>query len=277
MKILINGSEQECVSVFDRGFSYGDGLFETIRITHGSIPLLELHLDRLRNSCIRLSIRYPGDNIFRQEAFALSQLYPEAILKIVLTRGVSTRRGYTPYHDSDSTRILIVSEYAGDATVYAKQGIDTLLCQHRLSRNQALAGMKHLSMLEYVLAAAEMQSRPVQEGIVCDTENYVIEGTRTNLFLVSNDCLYTPDLSYAGVAGVMRNKLLSIASMLGIKTEIRCFDISMFTIATEVFVSNSTIGVWPVRRINDMTFQIGGITRQLQQAVSKIFASGSHA
>lgn len=271
MRVLINGLEQSQVSVFDRGFLYGDGLFETMRVSGGRIPLLEKHLARLKRSCARLQMSYPGDEIFYAELPLLCIEYPNAILKIILTRGVSAKRGYSPSDDSIQNRILIVSEHAASGTHFEQSGVDIILCKYCLSRNAHLAGIKHLSMLDYVLASAELKSKPVQEGLLRDTEGFVIEGTKTNLFLIKGNKLYTPDLSYSGVEGVMRNQVLGIATHFDMCTEIGRVNIEALYAADEVFITNSTIGIWPVKKIENRPFEIGQYTRRLQAEVQSLF------
>lgn len=275
MKILINGSERNQISVLDRGFAYGDGLFETVRVIDGRIPLLEHHLHRLARSCERLHMDYPGDHIFNYELFPLCEHYSNAVLKIILTRGVSDTRGYIPPENTRQNRILIISPQPVSSLLHEKEGIETVLCEYRLARNSQLAGIKHLSMLEYVLASAELKSKSVQEGLLRDTKGFLIEGTSTNVFLFTKGKLYTPDLTYAGIEGVMRNCVLRIAKCQGIKTEIRNIDINVLYAAEEVFITNSTRGVWPVIKIDSTTFNVGHITRKLQNAVGQLFHGGN--
>ncbi len=89
------------------------------------------------------------------------------------------------------------------------------MCNTRLGRNPVLAGIKHLNRLEQVLARNEWDDSGVMEGLMTDRENNLIEGTMSNLFLVRDRCIYTPDLSVCGVAGVMRSVILELASAAG--------------------------------------------------------------
>lgn len=140
-------------------------------------------------------------------------------------------------------------------------------CKTRLARQPLLAGMKHLNRLEQVLARAEWQD-DYAEGLMCDTNGQVIEGTRTNLFLVRSDgTLVTPDLSQSGVAGVMRAQVLESAAAMGLPCLVQAVTTDMIESALELFLTNSLIGIWPVRRIESRKYVVGKISQTLQAAL----------
>jgi 4-amino-4-deoxychorismate lyase len=119
-----------------------------------------------------------------------------------------------------------------------------------LSHNPVLAGLKHLNRLEQVLAASEWCREWAQEGLMLDVAGSVIEGTISNIFVVSNDILRTPRLNYCGVAGVMRSAILKkFADDLHLHTREERMGIADVLAADAVFVCNSIFGVWPVKSI----------------------------
>src|SRR5690606_27354079 len=197
--MLVNGQITETLPVTDRALHYGDGLFATVLVRRG-VPLLwQQHLTRLQQSCPRLGI--PLDN----EALAhdLSTLLagsPDGILKIIISRG-SGGRGYTPPAAPHTSRILQLHPLPVGNELKAEQGVRLLRCQHPVSINPALAGLKHLNRLDQVLASRELQD--YDEGLMCDPDGHVIEGIRSNLFVLTGQGIVTPDLSRAGVAGIM--------------------------------------------------------------------------
>jgi 4-amino-4-deoxychorismate lyase len=261
--ILVNGECREHIEISDRGFQYGDGLFETIAVMNGQPVFLGLHLDRLKSGCHRLYIPFPGTELLTLEAKKLSQYSSNAVLKMILTRG-SGGRGYRQPEVIHTSRVLSLHPFPDYPDKYKEQGINARFCDTRLGLNPALAGIKHLNRLEQVLARAEWTDPDIQEGIMLDLNEHVIEGTMTNLFYVKKDALYTSSLSLAGVAGIMRGIIMAMSHDHGISVIERPFTKDELLSADEVFVCNSIAGIWPVKQIAMTCFPVGVRTRQIQ-------------
>jgi 4-amino-4-deoxychorismate lyase len=115
-----------------------------------------------------------------------------------------------------------------------------------------------------VLARLEWETPEIAEGLMLDTEGRVIEGTFTNLFLVDDEHLLTPALNRCGVAGIMRGVVLDIAKRIGLACAERDIDLDDLDRADELFLTNSLIGIWPVRTLEARRLPVGEITRRLQ-------------
>jgi len=261
--MLVNGECKEHIEISDRGFQYGDGLFETIAVTNGQPVFLDRHLDRLKAGCRRLYIPFPGTELLTLEAQKLSQHSSKAVLKLILTRG-SGGRGYRQPDVIQTTRVLSLHPFPDYPDIYKEQGIDARFCNTRLGLNPALAGIKHLNRLEQILARAEWTDPDIQEGFMLDSNDHVIEGTRTNLFYIRNNTLYTSSLTQSGVAGIMRGIIMAISSEHDLSVIEYTFTKDELLLADEVFVCNSIIGIWPIRKIASTYFPVGLITRQIQ-------------
>ena len=266
--VLVNGVESDQIALADRGFQYGDGLFETIAVDHGVPEFLDRHLHRLRGGCARLAIAYPGDEILSQEAIRLSRDHATGVLKIIITRGAGGR-GYRIQKDARPTRVLAIYPRSELTADLQRSGIRALLCKYRLGINPALAGIKHLNRLEQILARSEWSDPGIHEGLMLDYEAKVIEGTMTNLFLVRAGRLLTPDLSGSGVAGIMRALILESAESLGIAVAVRPIQVDELTQADELFVTNSVIGIWPIVELEQFHFEIGPVCRSLQTRIAE--------
>lgn len=262
--MLVNGLESEQIPVSDRGFQYGDGLFETLSVENGAPEFLSRHLERLRQACERLMIAYPGTDVLNQEAFRLCEGVKSAVLKIIVTRGAGGR-GYRIPEQALSTRVLSIHPRPDCPADFQTKGIRTILCRNRLGINSALAGLKHLNRLEQVLARSEWDSPGIQEGFMLDSDENVIEGTMSNLFLVRNGTLQTPDLSRCGVAGIIRGLVFEIADANRIPVRIKRITLDDLEVADEIFVTNSVIGVWPVAEFERFTYAIGPMTRRIME------------
>ncbi len=249
---LVNGRRDSALALNDRGLLYGDGLFETIAVQRGIPCHWDRHLRRLLNGCQRLAIRTPDASLLRDESTALCAGVERAVLKIIITRGQGGR-GYKPYGQGPPTRVLLRDSWPDYPGHYRDQGIVATRCQMRLARNVRLAGIKHLNRLEQVLARGEWQDE-YQEGLLLDTDDRVVEGTMSNVFIIQNDALHTPELNHAGVAGIMRERILACAAEMGLAAYIRQLMLSDIQTAQAVFFCNSLIGIWPVRRLDRQVF-----------------------
>jgi 4-amino-4-deoxychorismate lyase len=267
--VLINGNATAVISVQDRGLLYGDGVFETLAVINGCIPLWPHHLQRLITGCRRLKIPEPDAAILHAEATQLMRGLSRAILKIIITRGTGVR-GYALPEPSNPTRILQLSAWPTESIALWRSGVRVRHCQTQLAHQSHLAGIKHLNRLEQVLARAEWTDPAITEGILCDHAGNVIEAVAHNLFLVKAGTLYTAELNLCGVAGVMRKIVLELAASLGINAVITNISLAMLHQAEEVFLSNSIHGLWPIRQIDHDIYPVGPITRQLSEQIQQL-------
>jgi 4-amino-4-deoxychorismate lyase len=244
--MLIDGLPADAVPATDRGLNYGDGLFETMRLHGGRVPLLERHLARLRTGCVRLGLRYPGDELIRADIARLAADAPgEGVLRLVLTRG-DGGRGYAPPPDARPRRIAACYPLPENGAATLAVGI----CATTLGRSAALGGLKHLGRLEQVLAAAEVAAAGWDEGLMLDSDGHIIEGTRHNLFYVRGGRLCTPPLAECGVAGVMRQLILEVLAARGtpgMEAPLRYHERHEIS---EMFMCNAVAGVRAVSRLD---------------------------
>lgn len=245
------------VSVSDRGFSYGDGLFETVRIFQARMPLWPRHVERLRAGCERLRIPPPDMAAIGNEVSRLSAGLDDAVARITLTRGTGTR-GYAPPAAPHPTLVVTVSPLALDPAA-GRDGIALRLCTTRLAVQPLFAGMKHLNRLEQVMARGEWDDPRIAEGLMLDTDGHLVCATAANLFAVFDGRLSTPLVDRCGVAGVARSEVMSIRDV----DEVR-LNPARLAEAEEVFLTSAVRGILPVRGFATRTWQPGPVTRALQ-------------
>jgi 4-amino-4-deoxychorismate lyase len=265
MTILINGKPGESISVLDRGFQYGDGIFETLAVADGEPLLWDAHMRRFFRGAAQLGLKAPAEELLRREAGQVCAGVNRGVLKIVLTRGISGR-GYAPAVDATPTRTVGLLPWPDYPARHRTHGVSVQFCHTLITRHNILAGFKHLNRLEQILARMELKN-DCTEGLMQDETGHVIEGTMTNLFIVSHDTLLTPDLSLSGVAGVMRELVLERAPALSLDSRVAGLKREDILDADEMFLTNSLIGVWPVRRIESREYPVGAVTRRIQEAV----------
>jgi len=264
--VLVNGIKTDQVNSADRGVCYGDGLFETVAVINGVPQLLEQHLQRLSLGLIRLGFPTGVLPLITSDLKLLT-FTGNQVLKITITRGLGPR-GYAPSAEAAVTRIISLSDYVANKA-NAQNGVTLRHCQYQLPINPVLAEIKHLNRLDQVMARSEWNEPDTVEGLVTDTQGYLVEGTMSNVFWIANHELCTPSIDRCGVKGVMRDHLLEIATAEGLKCRIDRFYPDALIQASELFICNSLIGIWPVVNIGDQKYDIGPVTRRLQDLLTQ--------
>jgi 4-amino-4-deoxychorismate lyase len=244
----INGRPRDSIDYRDRGLQYGDGVFETMRIRLGRVRLLEYHLDRLYAGCRRLGIEGPPRPELRRELLRSAAPRKEAVLKLIITRGVG-QRGYRPTGLERCTRILSLHSLPKGLLAQGATPVRVRMCATTLGRNPGLAGLKTLNRLESVLARAEWRDARIWEGLMQDEDENIVCGTMSNLFLRRGRSLMTPVLDRCWVAGVMRRWILETAAQLDLRAVERRIRRRDLQDAEEVFMTNSLVGVRSVRSV----------------------------
>lgn len=274
--VAVNGLVDGRISPLDRGFAFGDGLFETCKLIDAKIPLWDLHSARLIRSANRLLIPLDIDLIEHQLSKLLSAIsrdaLHDAVVKITVTRGEGGR-GYRIPDNVSPTLVMGVYPSAKYSRDNQTSGVTVRVCDQRLSRNSSLAGLKHLNRLETILARSEWIDDSIAEGILLDTEGFVTEAVFSNLFLVKNNQLLTPDLSLAGVEGIMRQLIIETLAPAGaIPVQITSLTMQDLIDADAIFLCNSLYGIWPVRKLmasREFHFGRCALTAYLQDALAK--------
>jgi len=263
----IDGELCDRIDARDRGLLYGDGLFETIAVENGEPLLWDRHLERLSDGCRRLGLPAPDADRLQRDAAAEIAQDSSGVLKIIVTRGPGGR-GYRPPATPVPTRILAFHPVPEHPASCWRDGIKARMCHIRLGENPALAGLKHLNRLEQVLARAEWTHPGVAEGLMRSASGNLVEGVMSNLFLVEGSQLATPDLTRCGVAGVMRQMVLDLAAELGIPCRVTDVPLQRLQQADALFLTNSLIGIWPVRQVDGLPYAIDRIPVRLRELIA---------
>ncbi len=259
-------------AVNDRGLAYGDGLFETVRVTTaGRAPLWPRHRARLLDGAARLGIPLRAQAVDRCLADTLAAAPAgTGLIKLMVTRGPGGRGYLPPAHPAPS----LFGQH-GTRPVWSPllrhEGIETGLCSEPLERDP-LAGLKHLNRLPQVLARMEVARQGWHEGLLLDRRGCPLEATAMNLFALFGDTLWTPPLDTAGVAGVGRDWLLTRARTQGHPVQVRLRPLSHLRTADSVFLINSVVGVLPVRKLAQWVWPVTEPVRQFQEDFEVLFS-----
>ena len=261
--LLVNGKPVTAVNPLDRGLAYGDGLYRTIRMVGGKPTLWKRHVAHLANGCKRLGIPMVDPTVLEAESGSLFADGGDGVLKIIVTRGVGGR-GYRPPETSVPTRVVARFPLPPAPTLLPNGGVRVRLCATRVSIQPATAGIKTLNRLDQVLARAEWNEADIFEGLMLDTEGFIIGGTMSNLFLAIGGRLYTPAIDRAGINGVMRGAVFDAARSVEIGVNEARLSVSALAQADEAFLTNGVIGVVPIGDLMGRALAVGPITGRLQ-------------
>lgn len=233
---------------WERAIAYGDGFFETVLVIDGSAALWSFHRTRLAETAKRLAVRCDISSI-EKDFFACAKQHNNAVIKIIVARA-GGQRGYCSQRASDVTVNINAYPMPQFSQQRLTQGIRLHVCHQRLSHNSALAGIKHLNRLEQVVAANERNEQMADEGLMLDETGSVVEGVSSNVFILQEKKLLTPNLHRCGVAGVMRAAVMQqLSKQINLAVEERRLTLNDCLAADGMFICNSVIGIVPVQAI----------------------------
>lgn len=241
------------VSVLDNGFTFGDGVYETLR-TYGGRPfLLDRHLQRLRASAGRLGIGVPlPDAEFGRRVDALLEraANPESYVRIIVTRGEGDI-SYNFARVKGPTVVIVVKPLPPVPDEHYRDGVDVVVATVRRNHRQALdPAIKACNLLNNILAAREAQARGTADAILLNLEGQVAESTNANVFAVLAGAIWTPPLTAGILAGITRDLVLDVARGLGLPVREEDFALDALRSADEAFLTSTTREVLPIRTID---------------------------
>ncbi|WWO98029.1 MAG: aminodeoxychorismate lyase [Candidatus Dasytiphilus stammeri] len=250
----INGQQQDYIPINDRAIQFGDGCFTTARIRNGNIDWLAAHLQRLHQGCQRLFITEVNWYKVEQEMKAVANTYKDGVLKVILTRG-NGGHGYSVFNCTQPNRILYFSPWQNYYQRLHINGAKLILSQLRLTKNQVLAGIKHLNRLEQVLIRIQIDQNHADEALVLDTQGMIVECCSANIFWRKKIQVFTPCLNDVGIKGIMRHNIITL--LYNSKYEVQEVQESMETLtdADEVIITNAVMPVLPVCQIGNCLYQ----------------------
>lgn len=261
--LYVNGELRESrdpqVSALDRGFTLGDGVFETLRSIGGAVPRLAQHLARLRYSAgvIELEVPEPDERL----ASAIGSLLVanglrDAVVRLTLSRGASFERGVLPPSSArptlviQATPVVAPAEAAVPSGAAAAAGIGALISSVRRNEHSPTSRIKSCNYLDSVLARLEARRAGAEDAIMLNTAGYLACGSTSNLHLVVGDLILTPALECGVLAGITRAAVRELAPSAGLRWEEAWLRPEAIRSADEVFLTNSVLGVVPVTLVD---------------------------
>ena len=259
-------AERARISVFDRGFLYGDGLFETVRIHEGRPMWLDRHLTRLADSCRQIRMPLPEKQwpVIFQKVIDKNRL-GHAVIRLTLSRGpmfpsplsaFSEKEGEGQGEGGETPTVVLFPRPLPHVTPsQRRKGVKLALATgRRPSPRSYPAQAKTLNYLHNLLAKREAEERGAFEGLMLTTGGHVAECSMSNLFFIRDKTLYTPSLACGVLPGITRGVVLEVAPTLGLQTREGRYRPEVLYEADECFLTSSGLGILPVHTIDGRSF-----------------------
>jgi len=274
MLVFLNGQfvpeEQAVISIFDRGFLYGDGLFETMRVCNGRVFRWAQHFRRLRQGAdfLNIPLSLDGDALgnLARELIQKNKM-PEALLRLTISRGIGPR-GYSPRNAGPPSVVLSLHPAPDPA---ASPRWKLLLASVRLPAGEAIAQFKTCNKLPQILARAEADAAGADEALLSNTDGHVVEGAASNFFwLPDANTLCTPPCAAGILPGVTRTAVLEIAASLPLKireVNVRREELQR---AAGAFLSLSSFGIVEAESLDGIAWPPSPRTSKIQKAYREL-------
>jgi branched-chain amino acid aminotransferase len=277
MHIYINNSlipESEAkVSVFDHGFLYGDGIYETMRAYEGVVFMLDEHIRRLYRSASLIRLGIPKSTAEIKSAIyktLKANSLRSAYVRLTVSRGFG-KIGLDPALCEKPTFVVVTNEFKDYPDSFYKKGVKLIISSVKRNLKEAInPQIKSLNFLNNILAKIEAKKKNAYEALMLNSQGYLTEGTICNVFFVlkkrNKAVLCTPSLDCGILDGITRNIVLELAKKHGITTKEGRFKKEDIYHASEVFITNSTMEIMPVCKVDSVRYKIGSVTKLLRKA-----------
>jgi branched-chain amino acid aminotransferase len=273
MLVYINGkivpTQEAVVSVFDHGFLYGDGIYETMLVYDGVIFKLDEHLQRLYRSASLIGLTIPLDTDSLKIALydtLLANTLKNAYVRLTVSRGHGPI-GLDPELCSQPTIVIMAQQSKEYPRALYEKGINIIISETRRNLKEAIdPRIKSLNFLNNILAKIEAIKVDAYEAIMLNAHKRLSEGTISNIFFVKDNILCTPSVACGILDGITRGTVIDLAVKEDVKVKEGKFTKEDVYAATEVFITNTSLEVMPVSKVDSRIYPVGQITKRLQKA-----------
>ncbi len=250
---LINGDFSKNINPFDRGLSFGDGVFRTFLVINGEPINWDLHYKKLKADAASLKIKIPLKKkllLDIQKLFNTNKIF---IGKIIITRGVSDQ-GYQFNKGIESTCIILKIKYKKIKQELYLKGVKLMVCKTKIMQSSLHPGVKHLNRIDNVMAKYELKNS-VFDGVMLDNNNLINECVSSNIFVRYGKLVVTPKQHNGGVSGVCKEIIIKNIKSLGFHFKEQNIDLKQLKKADEVTITNSVFGSLFVKQIEEMKWK----------------------
>jgi branched-chain amino acid aminotransferase len=245
----------------DRGFTLGDGLFETMRVRGGAVPHIERHLSRLRVGAAVLELSpLPKDESLKDaigKTLAANEL-AEAAVRLTISRGVPENRGLLPEPEPKPSLVIHAEPFAGYPAELYDRGARALISRIPRNERSPLARIKSLNYLDNVLARREAEARGADDALLLNTAGDLASASAANLFLLLDGALITPSVTSGALPGTVRELVVAdLAPRVGLEVVERAVRPEELRAAEEALLTNALMGIVPLIEVDALPIGTG--------------------
>jgi branched-chain amino acid aminotransferase len=276
VRVWINGEvfdeASARISVFDRGFLYGDSIYEVMRTASGRPVDLDAHLDRLRRSGEAIALPIASEPMLREAIAEVLEAArnPESYVRVIATRGAGEIGLDTSLADDPKTLIIVRPLALPPRELYERGASIRIVGVQRTPRRAMDPAVRSGNYLNNIMALAEARRAGAYEALMCDARGRVAEGSTSNVFAVRGGELYTPALEIGLLAGITRQRVIELARDDGLEVVEGTLTPDDVRGADEVFITSSIRGVLPIGEVDGKAIAAPGpITSRLMERYAR--------
>jgi branched-chain amino acid aminotransferase len=269
--VYVNGrivhAREAVISVFDHGFLYGDGVYETLRVYDGVVFKIDEHLSRLFRSAFLIGLSIPLDVNHLKIAIyetLIANALRNAYVRITVSRGKGPI-GLDPDLCPAPTIVIFAQNFVEYPKEFYKHGLHLIVPKTRRNHKKAIdPQIKSLNFLNNILAKIEAKKMKAHEALMLNVNGCLTEGTISNIFFYKDRKLCTPSRDSGILEGITRGMILELCRREGIPVDKGLFMKRDLYSAEEVFITNTTMEVMPVSQVDAEHFTVGNVAKLLR-------------
>ncbi len=272
MKVFVNGKvvdeRRASVPVSDRGFLYGDGLFETMRSYDGKVFKLDGHLKRLYDGAKIIKLKIPLSKIgIKNAIYRLLRVnkLEDAYIRLAVSRGEG-RVGLDATTARTANIVIITKPFTPYPAELYKKGLSVFISSVRRNENSPLSRIKSINYLNNIAARMEAQKKGYNDAILLNNKGKIACGAVSNIFTINKNTLLTPSVASGILSGITKTEIIKIARKLGLKVQEKEINRNEIFKMSEVFFTNTLMEIMPVTKVNGKRIgdgRVGNITKEL--------------
>ena len=278
MIVFLNGQfipeERARISIFDRGFLYGDGLFETLRVAQGRPFRFEQHLKRFWAGMEFLKLELPFSSkeltVIATELVQRNEVR-EALLRLVVSRGAGPRGSSSRGAGPSSVVMSLHTAPVIDAEVPRGWRLET--SSVRLTTAEPLSLFKTCNKLRQIVARAEADAVGADEALLLNAEGWAVEGTSSNLFWIQDGTVFTPPLSSGALPGITRAAIFEICHRLGLPCQETYIRVEQLLVSEGIFLTLSSLGVVAASQLDNRPLEHSTTADRIRDTYSELLLS----
>jgi branched-subunit amino acid aminotransferase/4-amino-4-deoxychorismate lyase len=254
------------ININEQNYQFGYGIFETIKLYNNFAFMLENHIDRLINSAKILELVLPFDkqSLINDIDMFINIVSPKNdVLKIIISKS-----------DKEYDNLIFTIRNSNYTKNDYFNGFNITLSKIKRNINSPLTYIKSLNYLDNILAKKEATKKGFKEALILNTDNYISEGSMSNIFFIKNSILHTPDLNCGLLPGIARDLVMTtIAKTIDLEVITGKYFVDDLYNADELFITNSVLQIMPVTFIEDIPInngKIGYYTKRISAEYNKL-------